>query len=102
MACGAVRMDSKFVRKAVVWLCEKVQKPILKLTQGDYLSHGLGELLEQIDSYDQINIKVFNDLQHTISGWPGGKPNADDSTRPVPSSPFLKGWSSSRLILMMT
>ena len=87
---GPCEWTPKFVRKAVVWLCEKVHKPILKLTQGDYLSNGLGELLEQIDSYDQINIKVFNDLQHTISGWPGGKPNADDSTRPVPSSPFPK------------
>ena len=80
----------KFIRKAVVWLCEKVSKPILKLTQGDYLANGLGELLEQYGPYDQINIKVFNDLQHTISGWPGGKPGADDSTRPVPSSPFPK------------
>ena len=87
---GPCEWTPKFVRKAVVWLCEKVNKPILKLTQGDYLSNGLGELLEQIDSYDQINIKVFNDLQHTISGWPGGKPDADDSTRPVPSSPFPK------------
>ena len=87
---GPCEWTPKFVRKAVVWLCENVHKPILKLTQGDYLSNGLGELLEQIDSYDQINIKVFNDLQHTISGWPGGKPNADDSTRPVPSSPFPK------------
>ena len=41
-------------------------------------------------SYDQINIDVFNDLQHTITGWPGGKPNADDSTRPVASKPFPK------------
>ena len=87
---GPCEWTPKFVRKAVVWLCEKLHKPILKLTQGDYLSNGLGELLEQIDSYDQINIKVFNDLQHTISGWPGGKPNSDDSTRPVPSSPFPK------------
>ena len=87
---GPCEWTPKFIRKAVVWLSEKVHKPILKLTQGDYLSNGLGELLEQIDSYDQINIKVFNDLQHTISGWPGGKPDADDSTRPVPSSPFPK------------
>ena len=74
----------------MVWLCEQVHKPILKLKQGDYLANGLGELLEQYGPYDQINIKVFNDLQHTISGWPGGKPNADDSTRPVPSTPFPK------------
>ena len=87
---GPCEWTPKFIRKAVVWLCEQVHKPILKLTQGDYLANGLGELLEQHGAYDQINIKVFNDFQHTISGWPGGKPNADDSTRPVPSSPFPK------------
>ncbi|MBE6215693.1 MAG: glucosamine-6-phosphate deaminase [Bacteroidales bacterium] len=87
---GPCEWTPKFIRKAVVWLCEQVHKPILKLTQGDYLANGLGELLEQHGPYDQINIKVFNDLQHTISGWPGGKPDADDSTRPVPSSPFPK------------
>ena len=87
---GPCEWTPKFIRKAVVWLCEQVHKPILKLTQGDYLANGLGELLEKCDTYDQINIKVFNDLQHTISGWPGGKPNADDSTRPVPSAPFPK------------
>ena len=87
---GPCEWTPKFVRKAVVWLCEQVHKPILKLTQGDYLANGLGELLEKFGPYDQINIKVFNDLQHTISGWPGGKPDADDSTRPVPSSPFPK------------
>lgn len=87
---GPCEWTSKFIRKAVVWLCEQVHKPILKLTQGDYLANGLGELLEQFGPYDRINIDVFNDLQHTISGWPGGKPNADDTTRPVPSYPFPK------------
>lgn len=80
----------KFVRRAVVWLCGVVKKPILKLTYQDYIENSLGELLEQGRPYDQINIDVFNDLQHTITGWPGGKPNADDSTRPVPSSPWPK------------
>ena len=87
---GPCEWTPKFIRKAVVWLCEQVNKPILKLTQGDYLANGLGELLDLYGPYSQINIKVFNDFQHTISGWPGGKPNADDSTRPVPSSPFPK------------
>ena len=87
---GPCEWTPKFIRKAVVWLCEQVHKPILKLTQTDYLSNGLGELLEKFGPYDKININVFNDFQHTISGWPGGKPNADDSTRPVPSTPFPK------------
>lgn len=82
--------DSKLIRKAVIWLCEKTGKPILKLTQQDYLNNSLASLLEAKGPYDKINIEVFNDLQHTITGWPGGKPNADDSTRPVPSNPFPK------------
>ena len=87
---GPCEWTPKFIRKAVVWLCEQTGKPILKLTQKDYLNNGLGELLEQYGPFDAINIRVFNDFQHTISGWPGGKPDADDSTRPVPSTPFPK------------
>ena len=87
---GPCEWTPRFVRKAVVWLCGKVNKPILKLTHNDYIENSLGELLEAVGSFNQINIRVFNDLQHTITGWPGGKPNADDSTRPVPSSPFPK------------
>ena len=80
----------KFIRKAVVWLCEVTGKPILKLTEKDYLNNNLSELLEKAGPFDKINIDVFNDLQHTITGWPGGKPNADDSTRPVKATPFPK------------
>ena len=87
---GLCDWTPKFIRKAVVWLCEKVHKPILKLTYEDYIENSLGELLEQKGPYDKININVFNDLQHTITGWPGGKPNADDTTRPVSSTPYPK------------
>ena len=87
---GPCNWTPKFVRKAVVWLCSKVNKPILKLTYKDYIENSLGELLEKCGTYNNINIRVFNDLQHTITGWPGGKPNADDSTRPAPSLPYPK------------
>lgn len=87
---GPCEWTPKFVRKAVAWLSQKVRKPILKLTQNDYLENSLGELLELYGEYDKINIKVFNDFQHTISGWPGGKPEADDTYRPVKSLPFPK------------
>ena len=87
---GPCDWHPKFVRKAVVWLCGVVNKPILKLTYNDYIENSLGELLEKCGTYDKINIRVFNDLQHTITGWPGGKPNADDSTRPAPSLPYPK------------
>ena len=87
---GPCEWTPKFVRKAVVWLCGRVNKPILKLTYHDYLENSLGELLENCGAYDKVNIRVFNDLQHTITGWPGGKPDTDDSTRPAPSTPYPK------------
>jgi len=87
---GPCDWTPKFIRKAVVWLCEVTGKPILKLTESDYQNNGLSELLEKAGTFDKINIDVFNDLQHTITGWPGGKPNADDSTRPVSATPFPK------------
>ena len=87
---GPCDWTPKFIRKAVVWLCQTVGKPILKLTEKDYLDNNLSDLLEQVGSFNKINIDVFNDLQHTITGWPGGKPNADDSTRPVSAAPYPK------------
>jgi glucosamine-6-phosphate deaminase len=87
---GSVHWSDKLIRKAVFWLCEKLNKPILKLTERDYNDSGLGELISEIGPANKINIKVFNDLQHTITGWPGGKPDADDSTRPERATPFPK------------
>ncbi len=87
---GPCDWTPKFIRKAVVWLCQETGKPILKLTEKDYLNNNLDQLLEKFGPYDKININVFNDLQHTITGWPGGKPNADDSTRPVSAKPYPK------------
>ena len=89
---GPCDWTPKFIRKAVVWLCQTVGKPILKLTEKDYLENSLGELLEKFGPFDKINIEVFNDLQHTITGWPGGKKGAEseDATRPVSSLPYPK------------
>ena len=80
----------KLVRSALVWLCQKINKPILKLTNKDYNENGLSELLALYGSAYNANIKIFNDLQHTITGWPGGKPNADDTYRPERANPFPK------------
>jgi glucosamine-6-phosphate deaminase len=82
--------DNKLIRKAIVWLCHLTGKPILKLTNTDYTEHGLGELLALYGSAYNVNIRIFNDIQHTITGWPGGKPNADDSNRPERALPYPK------------
>ena len=82
--------NDKLIRSAIVWLCMRVKKPILKLTNKDYNENGLSELLALYGSAYNVNIKIFNDLQHTITGWPGGKPNADDTYRPERAKPFPK------------
>ena len=78
------------IRRAIVWLCGQTGKPILKLTNKDYNDYGLSELVALYDSAYNVNIKIFNDLQHTITGWPGGKPNADDTYRPERAVPYPK------------
>jgi glucosamine-6-phosphate deaminase len=76
--------------KAVYWLCEKTDKSILKLTEEDYNQNCMSELLNLEGNYYDLNIKMFNRLQNTITGWPGGKANADDSNRPERRMPVKK------------
>lgn len=87
---GPCEWTDKLIRRAIVWLCSETDKPILKLTNKDYNQHGLDELLALYGSAYNVNIKIFNDLQHTITGWPGGKPNADDTNRPERANPYPK------------
>jgi glucosamine-6-phosphate deaminase len=75
--------------KAVAWLSELTKKPFLKLTDKDYNDNGMSSLLTEETAYD-LNIKMFNKMQQTITGWPGGKPNADDTYRPERSTPERK------------
>jgi len=76
--------------KAVVWLSQKKDKPVLQLTDKDYNDMGMSDLLSSEQSSYEINIRTFNRLQHTITGWPGGKPNADDTNRPERAEPARK------------
>ena len=86
-----ITMPSHTLRRQVIALCEKVGKPLLKLSTKDYVDNGLGHLVEQFDGQaGLVNIEVFNELQHTITGWPGGKPDVDDTTRPERATPYPK------------
>ena len=76
--------------KAITWLCEKTGKSILKLTDEDYNQNGMSDLLADYGSAYDLNIEVFNRLQNSITGWPGGKPNADDAYRPERAMPERK------------
>jgi glucosamine-6-phosphate deaminase len=80
----------KLIRKAVLGLALHLKKPILMLTDADYIENGMSDLLADAGPAYDINIKIFNKLQNTITGWPGGKPNADDSKRPERAEPAKK------------
>jgi glucosamine-6-phosphate deaminase len=86
----SVNWDKAMIKKAVIYLALEVKKPVLKLTNSDYNENGLSDLLALYGQAYDINIEVFNNLQHTITGWPGGKPNADDSNRPERAYPNKK------------
>jgi glucosamine-6-phosphate deaminase len=87
---GTANWEPRTIRKAVLWLSNTVKKPILKLQESDYNENGLGDLLIHSGPAYDLNIIVFNQTQHTITGWPGGKPDADDSHRPERAKPFPK------------
>ena len=82
--------DKQQIKKAVIWLAKTLNKPILKLTEDDYNNNGMAQLATEKGPVYSINIDIFNQLQHTITGWPGGKPNADDSQRPERAEPAKK------------
>lgn len=82
--------DTALIKKAVIWLSGKVKKPILKLTPEDYNTNGMAQLATERGPVYNINIDIFNKIQHTITGWPGGKPYADDSQRPERAQPPQK------------
>ena len=86
----SVKWDNRMMKKAVTYLSLALDKPILKLTDRDYNDNGMSDLLAQYGQAYDINIDIFNQLQHTITGWPGGKPNADDTNRPERADPAHK------------
>ncbi len=85
-----VEWDNMMSKKAVVWLSEKTKLPILKLTDNEYNQNHLADLIAHKGSVYDLNIEIFNEIQHTITGWPGGKPGADDTYRPERANPPQK------------
>jgi glucosamine-6-phosphate deaminase len=77
---NSIEWTPRMKRQAVIWLARFLDKPILKLIDADYNEYGLQDLLADHGPAYKINIDVFRDMQETITGWPGGKP--DEKKRP--------------------
>jgi glucosamine-6-phosphate deaminase len=87
---GEIEWTRPMIKKAVVNMALKAKKPVLSLTNNDYNEYGLGDLLvEKGDAYE-INLQVYYMLRDTITGWPGGKPNAVIPSHPERSQPYPK------------
>jgi glucosamine-6-phosphate isomerase len=87
---GDIEWTPAMIRKAVVNMALKVDKPLLSLTNIDYRDNGLGDLLvEEGDAYE-INLKVYYMLRDSITGWPGGKPDVTLPNHPERSTPYPK------------
>ncbi|MBV9961861.1 MAG: glucosamine-6-phosphate deaminase [Parafilimonas sp.] len=87
---GEIEWSPIMIKRAVVNLALKLEKPVLSLTTFDYNENGLGDLLvEKGDAYE-INLQVFYLLRDSITGWPGGKPNAHLPAHPERSKPYPK------------
>ncbi len=78
------------IKRAVVNLALKLNKSVLSLTSLDYTENGLSDLLVEQDDAYEINLQVFYMLRDTITGWPGGKPNAVIPAHPERSEPHPK------------
>jgi len=87
---GECEWTPKIMRKAVVNMALQLNKPVLSLTDHDYNESGLSDLLvEKGNAYD-INLEVYYMLRDSITGWPGGKPNAVIPKHPERSEPYPK------------
>jgi len=87
---GECEWTSPMIKKAVVNMALKLKKPVLSLTAHDYNESGLSDLLVEIGDAYEINLQVFYMLRDSITGWPGGKPQAVIPAHPERSEPFPK------------
>ena len=87
---GEVEWSPKMTKRAVVNMALKLDKPVLSLTNDDYRENGLAELLVDKGEAYEINLQVYYLLRDSITGWPGGKPNAVIPAHPERSEPYPK------------
>ena len=86
---GNIDWDINSKTRAIAWLCKQTGKSLLRLSLRDYIQNHLSELAANQSIHD-LNIEIFNRVQRTITGWPGGKPNSDDTYRPERAKPEKK------------
>jgi glucosamine-6-phosphate deaminase len=80
--------DPPMTRRAILWLSQSRRKPILKLTDDDYNEAGLQDLIRVYGSAYEANLAGFYQMQHTITGWPGGRDPGKTRPGDAPARPL--------------
>ncbi len=91
---GEIEWSEKIIRKAVCNMALVSGKPLLMLTNNDYNNHGLSDLLVKFGNAYDINLRVFNGMRDTITGWPGGKYSEE-----IPRHPERREPKSKRVVI---
>ncbi|HEX4141913.1 MAG TPA: glucosamine-6-phosphate deaminase [Pirellulales bacterium] len=70
---GPVEWTDALIKRAVLWLCEKAGKALLKLDNDDFRNHGLHQLLRNHGPAERVAHRVFRWMMDTINYHPAGK-----------------------------
>jgi glucosamine-6-phosphate deaminase len=72
-AVGDVGWTDALIKRAVLWLCEKSGKALLKLDDDDFRQHGLHQLLRLHGPAQSVAHRVFRWMMDTINYHPAGR-----------------------------
>jgi glucosamine-6-phosphate deaminase len=72
-AVGKVDWTDERIKRAVLWLCEKTGKSLLRLDDEDFRQHNLHQLLRHHGPAEAISHRVFRWMMDTIQYHPSGR-----------------------------
>ncbi len=70
---GSVDWSPAMIRRAVLWLSLTANKPLLMLTDDDFRSHEMYELLREHGPAHRLGRRVFDEMMQTICTHPCGR-----------------------------
>ena len=70
---GSVDWRESTVKQALIWLCERTGKALLKLDDDDFRNHHLHQLTRQFGPAQQLAHRIFRSMLDTIEYHPAGR-----------------------------
>lgn len=70
---GSIQWTDALIKRAVLWLCDRTNKSLLKLSDDDFRDHELHELLRHHGPAQKVAHRVFRWMMETIEYHPSGR-----------------------------